>query len=52
MMMNEERQLIDSLQPTYIYIHRHDAGDHIKFGFPLASAVTVLTWGGLEFEQG
>ncbi|XP_023342709.1 endoglucanase 7 isoform X2 [Eurytemora carolleeae] len=30
----------------------HDAGDYVKFGFPLASALTVLSWGGLTFMSG
>ncbi|KAK3855692.1 hypothetical protein Pcinc_037924 [Petrolisthes cinctipes] len=27
----------------------YDAGDHVKFGFPIASAATVLTWGAIEY---
>uniref|UniRef100_A0ACD5Y9Z2 Uncharacterized protein n=1 Tax=Avena sativa TaxID=4498 RepID=A0ACD5Y9Z2_AVESA len=29
----------------------YDAGDHVKFGFPMAHAVTMLSWGVLEFEK-
>ncbi|MBQ4820417.1 glycoside hydrolase family 9 protein [Aquimarina sp. MMG016] len=29
----------------------HDAGDHIKFGLPMAFSVTALNWGYLEYEQ-
>lgn len=29
-----------------------DAGDHVKFGFPMAYTATTLAWGGIEFEQG
>ena len=29
----------------------HDAGDHIKFGFPMAFSVTALNWGYLEYEE-
>ncbi len=29
----------------------HDAGDHIKFGFPMAFTVTALNWGFLEYQQ-
>ena len=29
----------------------HDAGDHIKFGLPLASSLTTLAWGGVEYED-
>jgi len=29
----------------------YDAGDHVKFGFPLASSVTLLAWGGVEYRQ-
>lgn len=25
------------------------AGDHVKFGYPMASAVTVLAWGAVEY---
>ena len=31
---------------------RADAGDYVKFGFPMASSVTVLAWGMIEFEDG
>merc|ERR1711872_1177646 len=30
----------------------YDAGDHVKFGFPMASMTTVLTWGGISFYEG
>ena len=30
----------------------YDAGDHVKFGFPMAFSATVLAWGGIEFEDG
>ena len=30
----------------------HDAGDHGKFGLPLASTITNLAWGGINFEDG
>ena len=29
-----------------------DAGDYVKFGFPMASTITNLAWGMLEFKQG
>ena len=28
------------------------AGDHVKFGFPGASAITVLAWGGISYKNG
>ena len=28
----------------------HDAGDHVKFGLPLATSMTTLAWGGVEYE--
>lgn len=28
----------------------YDAGDHVKFGLPMAFATTMLAWGVLEFE--
>ena len=30
----------------------HDAGDHVKFGLPLASTLATLAWGGIEFSDG
>ena len=30
----------------------HDAGDHVKFGFPMAAFTTVLAWGGINFKSG
>jgi endoglucanase len=29
----------------------YDAGDYIKFGFPMASAATMLAWGAVEYPQ-
>lgn len=29
----------------------YDAGDHVKFGFPMASSVTLLAWGALEYRD-
>ncbi|MEM6829436.1 MAG: glycoside hydrolase family 9 protein, partial [Bacteroidota bacterium] len=28
-----------------------DAGDHVKFNFPMAFSVTTLAWGGIEYEE-
>ncbi|HEX3761685.1 MAG TPA: glycoside hydrolase family 9 protein [Kofleriaceae bacterium] len=30
----------------------YDAGDHVKFGFPMAGATTMLAWGIIEYRQG
>ncbi|MFZ5542059.1 MAG: glycoside hydrolase family 9 protein [Pseudomonadota bacterium] len=30
----------------------YDAGDHVKFGFPMAWTATQLAWGALRFEAG
>ncbi len=30
----------------------YDAGDGVKFGLPMASAMTLLAWGGIEFRPG
>ena len=30
----------------------HDAGDHVKFGLPLASTLSTLAWGGISFTDG
>ena len=29
----------------------YDAGDHVKFGLPMAFTVTMLSWGVIEFGQ-
>ena len=29
----------------------YDAGDHVKFGFPMAFAMTSLAWGGVEYRS-
>ncbi len=29
----------------------YDAGDHVKFGFPMAYSVTALAWGAIEYEN-
>ncbi|MCY0966708.1 glycoside hydrolase family 9 protein [Parathalassolituus penaei] len=29
----------------------YDAGDYVKFGFPMASAATMLAWGVVEYPQ-
>ncbi|KAK3581337.1 hypothetical protein CHS0354_016180 [Potamilus streckersoni] len=29
----------------------YDAGDHVKFNFPMAASTTLLTWGLLEFKD-
>lgn len=28
-----------------------DAGDHVKFGFPMAASATILAWGVVEYPQ-
>ena len=28
----------------------YDAGDHVKFGMPMASSMAILSWGGVEYE--
>lgn len=30
----------------------YDAGDHVKFTFPLSAALTMLAWGGIEYGEG
>lgn len=30
----------------------YDAGDHMKFALPMASAITLLAWGGIEYPEG
>ena len=29
----------------------YDAGDHVKFGFPMAASATMLAWGVIEYPQ-
>ena len=29
----------------------YDAGDHVKFNFPMAYSTTVLAWGAIEFKD-
>ncbi|MGF1537174.1 MAG: glycoside hydrolase family 9 protein [Elainellaceae cyanobacterium] len=29
----------------------YDAGDHVKFGLPMAGSMTLLTWGALEYKD-
>ncbi|MED6223967.1 hypothetical protein PIB30_079310 [Stylosanthes scabra] len=29
----------------------YDAGDHVKFGLPMAYSVTMLSWGAIEFRK-
>jgi hypothetical protein len=29
----------------------YDAGDHVKFGLPMAYSVTMLAWGAIEFSK-
>src|SRR5687767_5473176 len=30
----------------------YDAGDHVKFNFPMAFSATMLAWGGIDFAAG
>ena len=30
----------------------YDAGDFVKFGFPMAYTITVLAWGAIQYEKG
>ncbi|MEO8205032.1 MAG: glycoside hydrolase family 9 protein [Chthoniobacterales bacterium] len=29
----------------------YDAGDHVKFGLPMTSTMTLLAWGGIEYQS-
>ncbi len=29
----------------------YDAGDHVKFGFPMASSMTMLAWGAVQYRD-
>ncbi len=29
----------------------YDAGDHVKFGLPMASSITLLSWGVMEYRE-
>jgi len=30
----------------------YDAGDHVKFGLPMAASMTMLSWGAIEYRSG
>lgn len=30
----------------------YDAGDHVKFGFPMAASVTTIAWGAINYRDG
>lgn len=30
----------------------YDAGDHVKFGFPMAYSATMLAWGAIDYAEG
>jgi endoglucanase len=30
----------------------YDAGDHVKFGFPMAASATMIAWGLVEYREG
>ncbi|MES2734525.1 MAG: glycoside hydrolase family 9 protein, partial [Bacteroidota bacterium] len=30
----------------------YDAGDHVKFNFPMAFSATMLAWGAIDYQQG
>ena len=47
--------IIAGLQTHRILIHRialFPAGDFVKFGFPMAGAMTQVAWGGVSFQSG
>jgi len=39
---------VDDIVPQGWY----DAGDHVKFGFPLGFTITMLAWGGVNYQAG
>ncbi|XP_027346298.1 endoglucanase 11-like [Abrus precatorius] len=44
--------LIDGLEQGVDLVGGYyDAGDHVKFGLPMAFTVTMLSWGAIEFRQ-
>lgn len=42
--------LLDMFQ--FHFISSIAAGDHVKFGFPMAGAMTQVAWGGISFQAG
>ena len=40
-------QILNRFYPLFV-----SAGDFVKFGFPMASSVTMLAWGGISYQQG
>ena len=45
-MMNDKGQNGEDLTGGYF-----DAGDYVKFGFPMASFTTVMAWGAIDYEK-
>ena len=45
--MNDRGQNGEDLTGGY-----YDAGDHVKFGFPMAASMTVMAWGAIDFASG
>ena len=45
--MNDRGQNGEDLTGGY-----YDAGDHVKFGFPMAAAMTVMAWGAIDSASG
>ena len=41
---------MEKIDPPSEYFLTVAAGDYVKFGFPFASAMTVLSWGFLTFK--
>ena len=44
-----EFQILNRFYPFFVLF---PAGDFVKFGFPMASSVTMLAWGGISYQQG
>ena len=48
--LNHYKKLSQILNSPFFVLF--SAGDFVKFGFPMASSVTMLAWGGISYQQG
>lgn len=49
--MRQLIQVVDILAQVDLVGGYYDAGDHVKFGLPMAFTVTMLAWGAIDFRK-